>query len=45
MVDGGGYGDVADIRVTICSIRSMRSSKVRRSWDNVEDRFVTVLCS
>ena len=45
VVDDGGLGGVADIRATVCSIRSIRSSKVRRSWDNVEARLVTVLHS
>ena len=45
VVDGGGCGGAADIRATVCSIRSIRSSKVRRSWDNVEARLVTLLRS
>ena len=42
---GGGGGGTADICATVRSIRSIRSSKVRRSCDNVEERLVTVLRS
>ena len=45
MLDGGGLGDDVDIRLTICSIRSIRSSNVTRSSSKVDDKFVTVVRS
>ena len=42
---GGGGGGTVDNCATACSIRSILSSNVRRSCDNVEVRFVTVLRS